>query len=89
MYIFYFYLLLVNLAGFLLFGVDKARARRHAWRIPEAQLFLAALLGGSPGCLLGMYLFRHKTRHPQFVIGIPAILLAELLAAYVVYSRLL
>lgn len=83
----YIYLLLINCIGFALFGIDKSRARRHAWRIPELRLFLAALLGGAAGCLLGMLIFRHKTRHIQFVIGIPAILIAELLIACLVLFR--
>ena len=73
------YLVLVNLLAFLLMGADKRRARKGMWRIPEAQLFLAALLGGSPGALLGMQLFRHKTRHWYFRWGLPIILLLQLL----------
>ena len=70
----------VNLLAFVLMGVDKSRARRGAWRIPEKALFLAALLGGSVGSLLGMYAFRHKTKHLSFVIGLPVILLLQLAA---------
>lgn len=72
----------VNLAALCLMGIDKRRARRGAWRIPERTLFLAAALGGSAGAWLGMYLFRHKTRRWYFVAGIPAILLAQLALAY-------
>ena len=75
--IFLCYLLAVNLAGFLLFGMDKSRARRHRWRIPEKTLFAVALLGGSLGCLAGMYGFRHKTHHQSFVLGIPVILVLQ------------
>jgi len=64
----------VNLAGFLAFAFDKSKARRNAWRIPEATLFLFAIFGGSIGSLLGMYTFRHKTQKPKFYIGIPVIL---------------
>lgn len=60
------YLLLVNLAGFLLMGLDKRRARRGAWRISEKALFLLAVLGGSLGAIAGMRTFRHKTRHWYF-----------------------
>ena len=82
---FFCYLLAVNVAGFLLFGVDKSRARKHRWRIPERVLFAAAWMGGSLGCLAGMYGFRHKTRHRTFVIGILAIFLLQcfLLAGFV------
>ena len=71
------YLLAVNLAGLLLCGVDKRRAKRKRWRIPERSFFLTALLGGGPGVWAGMYLFRHKTKHWCFVWGIPLITLAE------------
>ena len=72
------YLAVVNLAAFALMGVDKRRAKRGAWRIPERTLFLPAILGGSPGAILGMQMFRHKTRHRQFMIGMPLILLVQL-----------
>ena len=79
------YLTAVNLAAFALMGADKRRARRGRWRISEKALFLSALLGGSAGAILGMQLFRHKTRHWYFVVGMPAILLAQLaLAAWLV-----
>ena len=68
------YGVMINAAGFILFGIDKHRAKKRQWRIPEKSLFLLAFLGGSLGCLLGMRIFHHKTRHQRFVIGIPAIL---------------
>ena len=73
------YLLIVNLAGFAAMGIDKNRARRKAWRIPESTLFLLAIIGGSIGSILAMNLFRHKTRKPAFRIGMPVILLVQLL----------
>lgn len=76
-----FYLLLVNAASFLLMLVDKFKAKRNLWRIPESTLLLTAVIGGSAGALLGMYAVRHKTRHKTFTIGIPAILAAQILAA--------
>ena len=60
------YLIGINLAGFIIMGVDKKRAIRGAWRISEASLFFTALLGGSLGCILGMQHFRHKTKHWYF-----------------------
>ena len=78
MKLFLIYLAVVNLAAFALMGVDKRRAKRGAWRIPERTLFLPAILGGSPGAILGMQMFRHKTRHRQFAVGIPLILLVQL-----------
>lgn len=81
------YLILINALSFLFMLADKRRARKKLWRIPEATLMGLAALGGSPGALLGMYLFRHKTRHPKFTVGIPAILLLQLALAGVLYFR--
>ena len=72
------YLLAVNVLLFTLMGVDKYKAKRGLWRIPEKTLFLTAALGGSIGGILGMKIFRHKTRHNSFKYGFPAILLAQL-----------
>lgn len=77
--ILFLYLILLNLLGFILMGMDKRRAIRHAWRIPEAHLFGCAILGGSVGSILGMYTFRHKTKHWYFVFGMPAILLIQVI----------
>ena len=73
------YLIGINLAGFIIMGVDKKRAIRGAWRISEASLFFTALLGGSLGCILGMQHFRHKTKHWYFKYGMPAILVVQIL----------
>lgn len=75
------YLVLMNLFSFWLMRTDKARARKGAWRIPEKTLFTAALLGGSVGSILGMQIFRHKTKHWYFVIGMPGILLLHIFLA--------
>lgn len=80
------YLILINLIGFAVMGIDKRKAIHHRWRIPERTLFLLALLFGSIGVLTGMYVFRHKTRHLSFSIGIPAILVAQLLLICLFYS---
>lgn len=72
------YLVLINLAAFLLMGIDKFRARRELWRIPEKVLFGSALLGGSIGAIAGMFFFRHKTRHLSFRLGLPVILLLQI-----------
>ena len=72
------YLAAVNLLAFTVYGVDKRRAKKDKRRVPEKTLFLLAIIGGSVGALLGMYTFRHKTRHWYFVWGIPAILVIQI-----------
>ena len=67
------YGIIINAIGFVIMGVDKKRAIRGAWRIPEASLFFTAFLGGALGCTLGMRHFRHKTKHWYFKFGMPAI----------------
>lgn len=67
-----------TLIAFVLMGADKWKARRDGWRIPEKTLFLSAILGGSVGALAGMYLFRHKTKHLSFTIGMPVILALQI-----------
>ena len=72
------YLIIVNAAAFLLMLADKLKAKRGAWRIPEATLMGIAAIGGSVGALAGMYLFRHKTKHIKFTLGIPVILIGQI-----------
>lgn len=81
------YLLLINAAGFVIMFVDKWKARKNRWRIPEATLMTVAALGGSIGSLLGMYIFRHKTLHLKFVIGIPAIIVLQIFTAVFLIYR--
>ena len=81
------YIVVINVIGFALMGIDKAKARKRAWRIPEATLFLIALVGGSLGTTVGMRVFRHKTLHWYFVFGMPAILIVQiLLILFVIYG---
>ena len=72
------YFLIINALGFALMLADKHRARKKLWRIPESTLMGIAMLGGSLGCLIGMYAVRHKTKHPKFALGIPLILVIQL-----------
>ncbi len=81
------YLLIVNAAGFLLMLIDKRKAIRHRWRIPEKTLFLTAAIGGSIGSIMGMYTFRHKTKHLQFTLGMPAILTVQLVLLFIFFTR--
>ena len=80
------YLLIVNAAGFILMLTDKIKAKKHLWRIPETTLFLAAILGGSAGCLLGMYAFRHKTKHLKFTLGMPLILAVQIVLGILIFG---
>lgn len=79
------YLLLINAAGFLLMLTDKLKAKRNLWRIPEATLLGAAVLGGSLGVLGGMYTFRHKTLHLRFRIGVPIIFAIQIVLLCMLY----
>ena len=78
------YLILVNAIAFLLMLIDKQKAKKKKWRIPEATLMGSAAIGGSIGALAGMYTFRHKTKHPKFTIGVPVILVLQLILAVAV-----
>ena len=81
-----YYLLIINAAGFLLMLVDKWKAKKNRWRIRESTLLIVAALGGSVGSLLGMYIFRHKTMHLKFTVGIPVILAGQCVLAVVVMA---
>ncbi len=78
------YLLIINIITFLLYGIDKWKAKHQKWRIRESVLIGAAILGGSVGGLLGMYMFRHKTKHIKFTVGLPIILIIQIIVLIVV-----
>ncbi len=75
------YLLTVNIIGFAIMGIDKKKAEKGKWRIPEKTLFFVAIIGGSIGTCAGMKVFRHKTKHTKFTVGMPAILAFQLMMA--------
>lgn len=77
------YLLAINIIGFLAMFIDKKKAERGDWRIPEKTLFILTLLGGGIGTIAGMYTFRHKTKKLKFTIGFPTILIAQIV--FVIY----
>ena len=79
------YLIIINALGFLSMLVDKFKAKKDLWRIPEATLIGIAVIGGSLGSLLGMYTVRHKTRHLRFTLGIPVILAVQLVVLLVIF----
>ena len=82
------YLLIINLITFLLYAIDKRRSIRKAWRIPESVLMGFAAVGGSVGALLAMLLFRHKTKHAKFTVGVPLILVAQIIVVLSFYKYL-
>ena len=79
-------LIIINMAGIIIVAADKRKAIRKRWRIPEKTFFLIALLGGSPGVYAGLLIFRHKTRHWYFMLGIPAIIILQAFIAYMVIT---
>ncbi len=81
------YLCAMNLAGFLSMYIDKRRAIKDKWRVPEKTLFIIAILGGSAGSLLGMRVCRHKTKHIQFTFGMPAILIIQIIIVILVSGK--
>ena len=73
------YFIVINLTGFAMMGIDKIKAVKKLWRIPESTLFVIAIIGGSIGSIIGMRIFHHKTRHWYFVFGMPLILILQIL----------
>jgi len=83
------YLSLLNILSLIIMVHDKRNAKNHKWRVSEATLITISLLGGSIGILMGMYIFRHKTNHLKFTLGIPLILLLNLFLYVLIYTTIL
>ena len=79
------YLFIVNMIGFCCMGIDKYKAIHHCYRIPEKVLLIISIIGGSVGVYCGMQCFHHKTKHPQFSIGIPTMICIQLIIGYYFY----
>lgn len=79
------YLAMINLIGFLMMWSDKKRAKWGKWRIPEQTLFIVTALGGGIGTIAGMYTFRHKTKKLKFTVGLPVLVILEIVA--VIYIK--
>ena len=75
---FFIYVVIINIIGLLMMKIDKWKAKKNVWRIPEKAFFIVSLIGGSIGTWSGMYMFRHKTKHWYFVIGMPLILILQI-----------
>ncbi len=82
----FIYIVFINILLFTLMAIDKQKARLHKWRISEKTLFILAIIGGSIGGILGMYTFRHKTKHLKFKLGFPSIVLLQVIAIYLFFS---
>ena len=82
----FYYLLIINASGLLLMHIDKKKAIQNKWRIPEKVLLGTAVLGGSLGCMAGMRLFRHKTKHLTFSLGLPVIFCIQVLIGVFLYT---
>ena len=78
----FYYLIVINVVTFTVYGIDKLKAKQGSWRISEATLLILAVIGGSIGALLGMKVWRHKTMHKKFKYGLPLILLAQIALIY-------
>ena len=83
-----YYLIVINIVTFLIYGIDKRKAKQGSWRISEATLLILAVIGGSIGALLGMKVWRHKTMHKKFKYGLPLILLAQIAIIFLVLQDL-
>ena len=81
------YFIIINIIGFLVMYIDKQKAKKGEWRIPEKTLFIITALGGGIGTIAGMYTFRHKTKKPKFYIGMPAILVFEIIAVIYILTQ--
>ena len=82
-----YYLLVINILTFVVFGIDKWKAKQGSWRISEATLLMLAVIGGTIGALLGMQVWRHKTMHLKFKYGLPLILLAQIALMYLISEK--
>lgn len=87
--IIFLYLAVTDVLAFILYGLDKRRAKEGQWRISERTLILIAVIGGSAGAIAGMYVFHHKTRHWYFRYGLPVILVLQIILGWQVWSRVL
>ena len=82
----FIYIAFTNILLFTLMSIDKQRAKLNQWRISEKTLFILALIGGSVGGILGIYTFRHKTKHLKFTLGFPAIVLFQIISVYLFFN---
>lgn len=85
--LFIYYIAAINIIAFIVYGIDKLKAKKGYWRIPESTLLLLAAIGGSIGAWCGMMVWRHKTKHLKFRIGVPVIFLLQFALLVYVYAK--
>lgn len=81
------YLVIINVVTFMAYAMDKRKARKRKWRIPEKTLLFFAVIGGSVGALLGIHILHHKTKHLKFTVGVPVVLMIQIGAILYLYFR--
>ena len=84
---FLYYLIIINILTFIIYGIDKEKAKKGQWRIPESILLLLAVVGGSFGAWFGMRKFHHKTRKPKFYISVPLIFIVQVIVICTVMRK--
>ena len=82
---FWIYIIVINIVGFLIMYIDKQKAKRGSWRIPEKTIFITTAIGGGIGTIAGMYKFRHKTQKPVFKYGLPFLLILDIALTICIY----
>lgn len=85
--LFIYYIAAINIIAFIVYGIDKLKAKKGYWRIPESTLLLLAAIGGSIGAWCGMMVWRHKTKHLKFRIGVPVVFLLQFALLVYVYAK--
>lgn len=85
---FWIYVMLINFIAFVVYGIDKWKAVHHKYRVSEKTLIGLAVIGGSIGAFFGMQVFRHKTKHLKFVVGVPAIFLIQVITVIIVSTSM-
>lgn len=84
-----YYLIIINIVGFLMMFIDKEKAKKKKWRISEKNIFLISILGGSIGTTLGMFYFRHKTKHWYFRYGLPLIIIIQVILFFIMKNKII
>lgn len=79
-------IIIINIVGFSMAGIDKQRSIKRMWRIPEKNFYFVSIIGGCPGVYLGFIVFRHKTKHLKFMLGLPFIFVIQLIILFYAFN---